>query len=188
MKLNELPSINTRSAKRLGRGLASGKGKTAGRGTKGQKSRSGYNIPRRFEGGQTSLIQKLPKTRGFNSRFDKPIAIRLDRIEAKFNDGETVNLKTLVTKGFLKNTDDKVKIIGADKFTKKLIFSGVSLTRKLAAIYNEVKVEKPAVKPLDSPRDKEKAVEKPKKVAKAKTAVEKKPAAKPKKSQIKKQI
>ena len=71
MPLNNLPKIVTGKAKRLGRGLSSGKGKTSGRGTKGQKSRSGYNIPRRFEGGQTPLVQRLPKMKGFKGKLTK---------------------------------------------------------------------------------------------------------------------
>lgn len=71
INLSELPKTETRKAKRVGRGVGSGKGKTAGRGTKGQKSRSGYNIPLRFEGGQTPLVQRLPKKKGFKSLRQK---------------------------------------------------------------------------------------------------------------------
>lgn len=63
MNLHSLPKI-TQSKKRVGRGIAAGQGKTAGRGTKGQKSRSGHNIPRFFEGGQTKLFARLPKVKG----------------------------------------------------------------------------------------------------------------------------
>jgi len=134
MNLSNLTKTTTKSAKRLGRGLSSGKGKTAGRGTKGQKSRSGYNIPRRFEGGQTSLIARLPKARGFNSRYDKPQTLRIERVEAKYNNGETVNLKSLQEKGLIKSADITVKLVGA-KLTKELKFSQVKLNQKLLAAY-----------------------------------------------------
>ena len=61
----ELNNNPKKTAKRLGRGISAGGGKTAGRGTKGQKSRAGHNIPKRFEGGQTPLSMRLPKLRGF---------------------------------------------------------------------------------------------------------------------------
>ncbi len=125
---------NFKKAKRVGRGLGSGKGKTAGRGTKGQKSRSGYNLPRRFEGGQTSLIQRLPKLKGFKSRSSKPFVIDIVAVEKKFSDGETVNIKTLLEKKLIKAKNTKVKILGK-KLTKKLKFQQVSLNKKLAHDY-----------------------------------------------------
>lgn len=142
MALNNLTKTVDRSKKRLGRGLASGKGKTATRGTKGQKSRSGYNIPRRFEGGQTTKIQRLPKVRGFRSRFAKPLVLTLAKIEAKFNDGDTVNFKTLIEKGLIKNAEMPVKVVGSAKITKKLIFRDVKLTQKLTESYQKLKTEK----------------------------------------------
>ena len=167
MPLNNLVKTVDKSAKRVGRGLASGKGKTAGRGTKGQKSRSGYNLPRRFEGGQTSMIQRLPKVRGFNSRFAKPLVLSLVKIEAKFNDGETVNMKSLIAKGLIRNASQEVRVIGAAKFTKKLKFAGVELSEKLAKVYETVKLEfaKPKAEKLDTPAKTEKTV-KPAKVVK----------------------
>jgi len=144
--LHQLPKTVTRVAKRVGRGLASGKGKTAGRGTKGQKSRSGYNLPRRFEGGQTSLIQRLPKARGFQSRFPKPLTLNIARIETKFQDGEMVNFQTLIKKGLIKNDKNPVKIIGAKKLNKILKFSDVILSQALAKSYKslpKIVVEKP---------------------------------------------
>ena len=126
---NSLKKINTRKAKRLGRGIGSGKGKTAGRGTKGQKSRSGYNIPRRFEGGQMPLIQRLAKVKGFRSRKVKPQILDMARIEKKFNLNDEVNLKTLLEKGLIKDTNHQVKILG--KPTKKLKFREVILSQKI---------------------------------------------------------
>jgi len=136
MALNNLVKTTTRSAKRVGRGIGSGKGKTAGRGTKGQKSRSGHNIPRRFQGGETSMIQRLPKARGFKSRFAKPAIVNLIKIEIKFNDGDEVNLKTLLEKNLIKKSDTEVKIIGAKVFTKNLKFRDVVFSRTLAEAHN----------------------------------------------------
>ena len=128
--LNNLKKTTIGKAKRVGRGLASGKGKTAGRGTKGQKSRSGYNIPARFEGGQTPLTQRLPKVRGFKSQKEKPVVINIVRLEKYFKDGDQVNLKTLREKGLIKKNDRLVKILGYKPgVTYK--FSKVRLTKAL---------------------------------------------------------
>lgn len=129
-KLNKISNLNKN--KRVGRGLASGKGKTAGRGTKGQKSRSGYNIPRRFEGGQTSLTQRLPKIKGFKSRIAKPTIIDIKVIEKHFLDNDKINLKALKEKNLIKKSDQTVKILGRN-LNKKLYFTDVILTRKLLA-------------------------------------------------------
>ena len=103
---------------RRGRGHGSGNGKTAGKGHKGQKARSG--APRiGFEGGQMPLYRRLPK-RGFKNRNHKEIvAINLSMLE-RFEDGDTVDAAALVSKGIVKDTCDGVKIIGNGNFTKKL--------------------------------------------------------------------
>lgn len=131
MNQNSLKKINTRKAKRVGRGLGSGKGKTAGRGTKGQKSRSGYNLPRRFEGGQTAWIQRLPKTRGFHSRYPKAQVVRLSLIEKKFKEGETVNTKALLDKGLVKSSKISIKIVADKKPEKKFLWCDVKLSKKI---------------------------------------------------------
>lgn len=134
MKLHELNKLKTNSKKRLGRGSGSGRGTTAGRGTKGQKSRSGFNIPRRFEGGQMPLIQRLPKVKGFQSRQIKPQIVKLSQVEAKFKEGETVDKKTLFGKGLIKNINLPVKILAdsrSQKIEKSFKFRGVALTRKI---------------------------------------------------------
>lgn len=148
MKLNNLLTIKERKAKRLGRGLASGKGKTAGRGTKGQKSRSGYNIPRRFEGGQTSWAQRLPKVKGFQSRKIKPQNLSIKQIELKFKESDEINLKTLFEKGLIKDKNQPIKILG--KLTKKFKFKDVILSKKILEDLKKLEVKpvaKPAVKP-----------------------------------------
>ena len=99
---------------RRGRGHASGNGKTAGKGHKGQKARSGAPRPG-FEGGQMPLYRRIPK-RGFTKDI---VAINLSALEV-FENGETVTVETLLEKGIVKNPEDGVKILGNGEFTKKL--------------------------------------------------------------------
>lgn len=149
--LNNLRSIkNIKSKKRLGRGISSGKGRTSGRGTKGQKSRSGHNIPRRFEGGQTSLIARLPKAKGFKARNSKPTIVHILDIEKIFNDGDKINFKSLLEKKLISKKDIKngVKVLGPGKLTKKLRFSDVKLTKKLVEDLKKLKM--PPSKPSKS--------------------------------------
>ena len=103
---------------RRGRGHGSGNGKTAGKGHKGQKARSGAPRPG-FEGGQMPLYRRLPK-RGFKNRNTKEIVgINLGALE-RFEDGSTVSVQTLIESGVVKNTRDGVKILGNGELTKKL--------------------------------------------------------------------
>lgn len=103
---------------RRGRGHGSGNGKTAGKGHKGQKARSG--APRiGFEGGQMPLYRRIPK-RGFKNRNTKEIvAINVSALE-KFEDGATVTVESLLEKGIVSNPRDGVKILGNGELTKKL--------------------------------------------------------------------
>ena len=103
---------------RRGRGHGSGNGKTAGKGNKGQKARSG--APRTgFEGGQMPLYRRLPK-RGFTNRNTKEIvALNLSVLEV-FDNGTTVDVDALIAKGIVKNPRDGVKILGNGELTKKL--------------------------------------------------------------------
>ena len=103
---------------RRGRGHGSGNGKTAGKGHKGQKARSG--APRiGFEGGQMPLYRRLPK-RGFTNRNSKDIvAINISDLE-RFRSVSTVTIEKMVESGLIKNTRDGVKILGNGEFTKKL--------------------------------------------------------------------
>ncbi len=103
---------------RRGRGHGSGNGKTAGKGHKGQKARSGAPRPG-FEGGQMPLYRRLPK-RGFTNRNTKEIvSINVGVLEA-FDNGTTVDVETLIAKGIIKNPRDGVKILGNGELTKKL--------------------------------------------------------------------
>jgi len=103
---------------RRGRGHGSGNGKTAGKGHKGQKARSG--APRTgFEGGQMPLYRRLPK-RGFNNRNHKEIVgINVSALEV-FENGATVDVEALIAQGIVKNPEDGVKILGNGELTKKL--------------------------------------------------------------------
>ena len=103
---------------RRGRGHGSGNGKTAGKGHKGQKARSG--APRLgFEGGQMPLYRRIPK-RGFTNRNSKEIvAINISELE-RFRSGSTVTIEKMVEVGLIKNPRDGVKILGNGEFTKKL--------------------------------------------------------------------
>ena len=121
MNLSELKPAagSTHSANfRVGRGHGSGNGKTAGKGHKGQKARSGAPRPG-FEGGQMPLYRRLPK-RGFTNRNTKDIvSINITELN-RFEDGTVVTIETLVENGVIKNPKDGVKILGNGELTKKL--------------------------------------------------------------------
>ena len=122
MKLHELrPNAGggSKKTKRLGRGTATGQGKTAGRGQKGQKSRSGGGVRPGFEGGQMPLYRRVPK-RGFKNIFAKEYAIvNIDSLEA-FDNGVEVTPEILKDAGIIKKELDGIKILGNGEFTKKL--------------------------------------------------------------------
>ncbi|HIS02899.1 MAG TPA: 50S ribosomal protein L15 [Candidatus Pullichristensenella avicola] len=121
MKLHELkPALGaTSTAKRLGRGIGSGLGKTSGKGHKGAKARSGGGKRPGFEGGQMPITMRLPK-RGFTNNFRKEyVAINVSRLEA-FEDGATVTPVELIEMGIIKKIGDGVKIMGDGELTKKL--------------------------------------------------------------------
>ena len=121
MYIHELSPVagSTHVDKRKGRGHATGNGKTAGRGHKGQKARSGGGKRPGFEGGQMPLTMRLPK-RGFTNIFRKEyVAINVDRLEI-FEDGMVVTPVELIQYGVIKNVEDGVKILGNGEITKKL--------------------------------------------------------------------
>ena len=121
MNLHDLSPVDgsTHVGKRKGRGNGSGNGKTAGRGQKGQKSRSGGGVRVGFEGGQMPLARRIP-TRGFNNIFAKPLtAINVTALN-RFEDGATVNLQVLLDSGVLTKCPYGVKILGNGELTKKL--------------------------------------------------------------------
>ena len=110
---------STHVGKRKGLGIGTGNGKTAGRGHKGQKARSGGGVRVGFEGGQMPLARRIPK-RGFNNIFAKPLeVINLTSLN-KFEDGATVNVSDLLEKGILSKCEYGVKVLGNGSLTKKL--------------------------------------------------------------------
>lgn len=121
MKLHELkPSEGSRKVRnRVGRGTSSGNGKTAGRGQKGQKSRSGGGVRLGFEGGQTPLFRTLPK-RGFTNINRKEYAvINLETLN-RFEDGTEVNPTLLVESGVIKDEKSGIKVLGNGTIERKL--------------------------------------------------------------------
>jgi large subunit ribosomal protein L15 len=127
MKLNEL-SDNKGARKnrmRVGRGIGSGKGKTAGRGVKGQKARSGVSGIRAYEGGQMPLYMRLPK-RGFNKpNRSSFVEVNIGRIQSaidagKLDAGQKINAATLVEAGVLRRAKDGVRLLGTGELKAKL--------------------------------------------------------------------
>jgi large subunit ribosomal protein L15 len=115
MKLHALPKT-TSPRKRVGRGTASGHGKTAGRGTKGQKSRAGHHmLPARFEGGQMPLTQRLPKLRGFKNHGQKTAAVPVSRLAGLSG---TVDLAKLKEAKLAPRTARSLKVFGAGTVSK----------------------------------------------------------------------
>ena len=108
-----------RSSFRVGRGHGSGNGKTAGKGHKGQKARSGGGVRPGFEGGQMPLYRRLPK-RGFkNPNHLEIVGINVDLLN-RFEDGAVVTVESMIQAGIIKNPRDGVKILGKGEITKKL--------------------------------------------------------------------
>ena len=115
----KVPKGAKKRKKIVGRGNGSGHGKTACRGNKGQRSRSGGGVRRGFEGGQMPLYRRVPK-RGFTSRSKENISvINIEKLNC-FKDGSVVNLESLMEKGMLKSQNALVKILGMGELKKKL--------------------------------------------------------------------
>lgn len=132
IKLSELSNTHRPSKKvrRVGRGMGSKRGKTCGKGNKGDKARRGYQRRHGQEGGQMPLFKKLP-TRGFtNGRFKTvDFAINLSMIERLFQDGETVSLKTLQEKGHApRRIDAGLKILSQGELTKKVVIEAAAFS------------------------------------------------------------
>ena len=114
--------------KRVGRGPGSGLGKTSGRGHKGQKSRSGYTSLRGQEGGQMPLHRRIPK-RGFTNIFRKEWnTVSVERLEAAFAAGQTVNLQALKEAGLVGSAQREVKVLGTGEIKKALVVSAHRFT------------------------------------------------------------
>ncbi len=151
--------------KRCGRGPGSGLGKTSGRGHKGAASRSGWKRRYGYDGGQTSLIRRLPK-RGFtNSRFrTRYDVVNLETLEASFQPGETVRLEVLAERGLVTPQHGRLKVLGGGELKKKLTVVAHALSdsalQKIVAVGGKVENIGPPrkkKKPVFTPRPKVKA-------------------------------
>ena len=134
MNLHELKANPgaRKEAKRIGRGQGSGNGKTAGKGQKGQLSRSGGGKGPGFEGGQTPLYKRIPK-RGFNNIFATEYAtVNVSDLEARFENGAEIDEVALIECGLLKKTYDGVKILGNGELTKSFTVKAAKFTAAAA--------------------------------------------------------
>ena len=142
---------STHKKKRVGRGPGSGLGKTAGRGHKGQKSRSGYSSKIGFEGGQMPLQRRLPK-RGFTNIFKKQwLEISLAKLEESFNAGDEITPEILHKRGLIKKAKHDLVILGSGEISKALKISAHRFTKtakdkieKVGGSITEIKKEKAA--------------------------------------------
>lgn len=132
---NLFKGMNTTKSKRVGRGIGSGMGKTAGRGTKGQKSRAGAGrkIKTWFEGGQTPLFRKLAKQKGFTHHRADRVTLTTNYIDLNFKDGEIVSAKTLIEKKLLRPSQAKsvIKVVLRQPLKSKVTFEGVKVSKSL---------------------------------------------------------
>lgn len=117
-KYNELNVSANKTKKRVGRGISAGGGKTAGRGTKGQKARTGKKLNAMFQGGSGPLAQRAPKNRGFKSRKAPAQVVYLDHLNA-FK-GKTVDNFTLFEQGYIATPFHTVKVIARGELTEKI--------------------------------------------------------------------
>ena len=146
MKAHELKKVSQdKTRKRVGRGISAGGGMTAGRGTKGQKSRSGYNIPRKFEGGQTPLNMRLHKLKGFKSKARELEEITLDKISQHYKNSQVVSMQSLLELGMIKK-GQRAKILNTGKLTVKVKVDGVPASKKALEIIEKFSVATPKTK------------------------------------------
>lgn len=146
MKMHELGPAYGATTKRkiVGRWIGSGTGKTAGKGHKGQKARTGGKIRRGFEGGQTPLYRRIPK-RGFNNHFAKEYAIvNIADLEV-FDNDTVVDSKVLIEKGLVNKELDGIKVLGNGKLTKKLTVVATKFSKsaieKIQAVGGKIEVK-----------------------------------------------
>ena len=138
MELHELAPIagSTHVAKRKGRGTGTGNGKTAGRGHKGQKARSGGKVRVGFEGGQMPLARRIPK-RGFNNIFAKPLtAVNVSELNA-FENGTVVTAALLEEKGIIRDCKYGLKVLSNGELTKKLTVQAAAFSGSAKAKIEE---------------------------------------------------
>ncbi len=148
MEIKDLKSApnSTKARKRVGRGSASGTGKTAGRGLNGQKSRPGGGKGTGFEGGQTPLARRLPKLPGFkNPNRVEYAPVNVDRLDALYEANDVVDGSSLVEKGVIAYSTIPVKVLGNGEITKPLIIRTDKISASAKAKIEKAggKVEEP---------------------------------------------
>ena len=138
MELHELAPVlgSTQVAKRKGRGCGTGNGKTAGRGHKGQKARSGGKVRVGFEGGQMPLARRIPK-RGFNNIFAEPLTAVNVAVLDKFEDGAVVDAAVLEEKGIIRDCKYGLKVLSNGTLTKKLTVKAAAFSGSAKAKIEE---------------------------------------------------
>ena len=138
MELHELAPVlgSTQVAKRKGRGCGTGNGKTAGRGHKGQKARSGGKIRVGFEGGQMPLARRIPK-RGFNNIFARPLTAVNVAVFNAFDNGAVVDADALIEKGIIDNCKYGLKVIANGKLTKAITVKAAAFSESAKAKIEE---------------------------------------------------
>ncbi len=138
MKLESLFGNIKQDNKRVGRGIGSGKGKTAGRGTKGQLSRTGKKIRPGFEGGQLPLAQRVPKKPGFKALTAKATTLPLDKFN-HLKKGSKVTVETLVAEGMIANIRARYKVVLSTKYTNELVFDLEKMSEAARLVATPVK-------------------------------------------------
>ena len=131
VKLHDLSPGQRSDRKRKGRGIGSGMGKTAGRGHKGQKARSGGRVRRGFEGGQMPLIRRLPK-RGFTNIFKEEVAIVNVKDLSRFSEGAVVTPELMYDEGLVKKLGVKIKLLGKGDLDRPLTVKVHKLSKAAA--------------------------------------------------------
>jgi large subunit ribosomal protein L15 len=145
MKIHDLQLESAKDRKRLGRGIGSGTGKTAGRGTKGQNARTGGGVRPGFEGGQNPLAKRLPKKRGFTAINPTEYqVVNLSKLEGLTG---TIDNVVLAAHGLVRHADRAVKLLGDGELTKKLVIttqaasaSAVSAIEKAGGTFTAAKL------------------------------------------------
>ena len=136
MELNTIaPEVKKKNAKRVGRGIGSGNGKTAGRGHKGQKSRAGGFHKVGFEGGQMPLQRRLPKV-GFTSRKNDTARVRLG--ELQFEGNENITLEVLKEKKIISHAAKEVKVFLSGEIKNKINLSGIMVTKGVRKVIEDL--------------------------------------------------
>lgn len=145
MEMHNLgPAVKGSKRNRVGRGIGSGNGKTAGKGHKGQKARTGGKIRRGFEGGQTPLYRRIPK-RGFNNIFSIEYAtVNVSDLE-RFENGTVVNMELLLNEGIVRKPFAGLKVLGNGTLTKKLTVEAkkfsIAAKEKIEAVGGKIEVK-----------------------------------------------